>query len=580
MNLQLKSDTCRKYFRSLFDGYGSKPLFIVLAFFLFTLPFASHYHLYYPDEMYYTDGALCMQQEGDYLTPRHWSGAERFNKPILTYYVVLLGHSLFGVSPFSSRILFLLAGSITILLVFFAARIISRNDRTAALSAMIVSSHPTLILSSTRSIPDILLALFLTLSVLGIAGILRFGNKTPVKYLWFFYLGIALAFSVKGLPAVALGGLAWLYLLINPWKKIAFSKVWHWPSIVSSLAVASWWFIVVYCIHGTTFIEGFLGDQVGVRVGSVLLRSLLQFVLASVLMLALFFPWFAFLPWKKGKIGAIFLNADSDQKSYIVLVFVWIIAIVMMSALVAKFYERYLLPVVPAMAILVAIMLDRYDFSRRKVSWVLFRFLNWINLLMVALAILMSVAIGNAVINWVILSVSVCVLFASFSLRKPEPHLPQWITLNILLILFVSTVLTHPISLPGMGEQAKYFLDRREGKLEGPVAFSGDQYHGSRIRLGMGVAVKVDNYPEGTGLENLRAYNYLVVDEKIKDQIDTSFWSCETLTSNWEEIPAGEIFWSLFSGQFDEVRRRNLRNYYWMERKCLNNINKVSNISQ
>ncbi len=580
MNLKHLSKNGYSFIKGCLAKYCNSPIFIVLIFFLLTLPFASRYQLYYPDEMYYTDGAITMQQEGDYLTPRHWSGENRFNKPILTYYVVLLGHTLFGTSPFSSRILFLLAGAFTVLMVFFAARTISRDNNTAALSAMIVSSHPTIILSSTRSIPDILLALFLSLSVLGLAGILRFGNKPPAKYLWFFYLGLALAFSVKGLPALAFGGLAWFYLLFNPWRRIAFKSLLNWPSILVSLAVALWWFIVLYCIHGASFLDGFLGDQVGVRMGSVLLKSLLQLILALVLLLVLFFPWFTFLPWKCGKISTLFSKANSEQKSYFMLVVAWMVAIVLMSAMVTKFYERYLLPVVPAMAVALAMLLVHHDFGRQKASWVFFRLLNWINVLIVALALLISFALGAAIENWLMLAISVCALIFSFSRRNPEPYLPHWITLNVLLILFTSSVLTNPISYPGMGEQAKHFLDSRVEKLVEPVAFSGNQYHGSRIRLGLGLSVKMDNYPEGTGLNVLKDYRYLIVDENIKNQADTSLWSCKTVTSNWEELPANEIFRSLFSGQFNEVRNKNLRNYYWLERRCLNEVDQISKINQ
>jgi 4-amino-4-deoxy-L-arabinose transferase-like glycosyltransferase len=580
MNVRRKLEIAACSKGGFFARLCNAPLAIVLLFFLFTLPFSFHYQLYYPDEMYYTDGALTMQQDGDFLTPKHWSGSSRFNKPILTYYVVLAGHTLFGTSPFSSRIFFLIAGACTVLLVFFAAETINGNKKTALLSAMIAASHPTIILSSTRSIPDILLALFLSLSVLGLAGIIRFGNKVPVKYLWFFYLGLALAFSVKGLPAVALGGLAWLFLLMNPWGRISFRTLWHWPSVLVSLGVAFWWFAAMYSIHGVFFLGGFLGDQVGVRMGSAWLRSLFQFGLALVLVVALFFPWFVFLPWKRKKIAPIFSEFSSGQKSFFILVIIWVVAIVIMSALVTKFYERYLLPVVPAMAIALAMSLVHFDFGRHKMSWILLRLLNGINVLIVALALLISVILGATLLNWVILIISVCVLVLSFSKQRVGQYLPQWVSINVLLILFVSSILTSLISLPGMGEQAKQFIAERHEPITGTVAFSGNQYHGSRIRLGLGLPVRVDNFEEGTGSGHLQHYAYCIVDEKIKNEVDHTNWTCEIMTSTWEKIPAVEIFLSLFTGKFDEVKSNNQRKYYWIERKDLNDIDQVPNVSQ
>jgi 4-amino-4-deoxy-L-arabinose transferase-like glycosyltransferase len=262
-----------------------------MFFLLLVAPFALQYHFFFPDEMYYLDGAIFMQQNHDYLTPTTHSGELRFNKPILSYYLVLLGHKLFGINAFSSRFFFLLAGALTVLLAYCIGKTISNNKHTASLSAMIAASHPILILSSTRSIPDILLALFVTLSALGVAGLIRFGNKAPTKYLWFFYLGLAFAFEVKGLPAAALGGLAFVFLLVSPAEKISIKKLLHWPSLLITIILAFWWFAVMYSLHGNLFIEGFMEDQVGVRFRTFALRFLSQFVLAVLMMAGFFLPW-------------------------------------------------------------------------------------------------------------------------------------------------------------------------------------------------------------------------------------------------------------------------------------------------
>ena len=75
--------------------------YIMLAFVLLVGPFALSFHMHYPDEMYYTDAAVKMVQTGDIQTTYLGSGELRFKKPILTYWFVLAGFELFGVSPFS-----------------------------------------------------------------------------------------------------------------------------------------------------------------------------------------------------------------------------------------------------------------------------------------------------------------------------------------------------------------------------------------------------------------------------------------------------------------------------------------------
>src|SRR5690606_773289 len=115
-----------------------------------------------------------MVQDGDYLTTYLGSGELRFKKPILPYWTVLIGFKIFGISAFSSRLFFLLAGALTVWLAYRIGRLIFADRKIAYLAALIAASHPVLIFSSTRSIPDILLALCITLAALGFAGVLKF----------------------------------------------------------------------------------------------------------------------------------------------------------------------------------------------------------------------------------------------------------------------------------------------------------------------------------------------------------------------------------------------------------------------
>src|SRR5690606_35522140 len=173
----------------------ASPWFIALLFIVLIGPFALDFHMHYPDEMYYSDAAVTMTQNNDYLTTYLGSGELRFNKPILTYWGVLAGFELFGISAFSSRVFFLLAGAWTIILTYKIGKVTFEDRKIALLAGLITASHPVLIFSSTRSIPDVLLALFITLSALGFAGILKHGDQAPKKYLWMLYVGLGLAFE-------------------------------------------------------------------------------------------------------------------------------------------------------------------------------------------------------------------------------------------------------------------------------------------------------------------------------------------------------------------------------------------------
>src|SRR5262245_15975291 len=61
---------------------------LALVFLAALLPSLSQTARYHTDESYYTDAALQMITTGDWITPRTAEGAPRFQKPIVTYWVV------------------------------------------------------------------------------------------------------------------------------------------------------------------------------------------------------------------------------------------------------------------------------------------------------------------------------------------------------------------------------------------------------------------------------------------------------------------------------------------------------------
>lgn len=549
-----------------FNTLMSQPVVLIVAFLLLMGPFALNYHFHYPDEMYYTDGAILMQQNDDYFTPRFNTGEFRFNKPILTYYFVLLGYEIFGVSSFSSRLLFLLAGGGVVGLVFLIGRLISDKKETGLLAALIAGTHPTILLSSSRSIPDILLALFLTLSALGITGLIKYGNRVSSKYLWAFYTGLALAFEVKGLPAVALGGIAWLYLLLNRRTPIRLKTLLHWPSILVSALLAFWWFGVMLVIHRSEFISGFMNDQVGVRFVTALLHSIQQFGLAILLLAALFVPWF-FILVRNGR--STFAKAalfSKPEQSFFAVILIWMVLIVAMGALVTKFYERYLLPVIPVVSVGLAMLLQGIRFEEQRFTRIWNYLLIVINAILVFTAILLAVQLKASFLNWTLILVILLLITGLAVLFKSGGRQAILLALNIWLAFAAFSLVTGFISLPDQSKQVAHFMEKKKLPPSPTVAFVGNQYHGSRIRLGLNSDCYMAAFPEGTTIEQLNDFSCVIADQLVVDQLPSEKYTVEVLTSSWDQIPVGDMLVGLFRGQFDNVYQKNKKCYYWIEK--------------
>ena len=534
------------------------------AFLALVGPFALSFHMHYPDEMYYSDAALKMLQNGDYLTTYLGSGELRFKKPILSYWAVLAGYKIFGITPLASRFFFWIAGAATVGLTYAAAKVALANTKTAGLAALIVASHPILIFSATRSIPDVLLAMTMTLAGLGFAGYLRFGNTTPKKYAWFLYLGLALAFEAKGLPAFALGGLGIAYLLFNPWNRIHLNALFHWPSILVSIFVACFWFIAMYLIHGGTYIDSFLHDQVGTRVGSRIGLILSNGAIALALMIVGFFPWFAF---GFSRLKKVFSELTSEEKAFLGFVVIWVMAILGMSALTSKFYERYLLPVIPMAAIGLAWILAKNGFYERvkSIRWAIGFFLV-LNILVILFGIYLNLQLSGPWLIWTQVVIALLVLGYLIRLFVKGIKLPKALSYSFLLLFFSISIGTFQISLPDQGQQVKNFAHAASLTPDGKIGFIGNLHVSSKIRIGLGKDYDFVDLPRFEFRSALPEYDRLILEDKYLDSIDHQGYEKTLVSTNWDSRHIPDLLLSVGKPTFDSLLREHGKKYYLLEK--------------
>jgi 4-amino-4-deoxy-L-arabinose transferase-like glycosyltransferase len=536
---------------------------VAIAFILLIGPFALDFHMHYPDEMYYTDAAVRMTQNGDYLTTFLGDGELRFKKPILTYWAVLAGFELFGISAFSSRLFFLLSGALTVILVYKIAMVTFGDRKAAVLASLITASHPVVIFSSTRSIPDILLALFITLSALGFAGLLRHGDSSPKKYLWLLYVGLGMAFQVKGLPAVAIGGIGLLYLLINPWKRISIGKLLYLPAIIVGLIIAVFWFVSMYVKYGATYLDSFYGDQVGVRVSIEVNNVISNLVFATLLMVGMFFPWvlFGFKNFKNN-VRLMF----NENRGFFGWILVWVISIILMSAMVTKFYERYLLPVVPLTAVGLTWLLSKTPaLSKSKGITISLYIFGMLNILLLLFALLLNIGLGA---SWYIYLGIVfgfmVVIYLLMSRRRKSSNL-SWLAISIMLLFFNGSLITYQLSLPHQGIQIADFITSKAIPKGSRIAFVGNLHHASKIRIGLGKDYFVTNLSRENYRELLDHYDYLICEEDIKIQLEEASFKAETASLNWDPKLIPELVQGILTDNALDLLEQKGKKYYWVE---------------
>ncbi len=530
-------------------------------------PFALSFHMHYPDEMYYTDAAVKMLQNGDYLTTYLGSGELRFKKPIGTYWAVLAGFKLFGVTAFASRFFFLIAGVATVGLTYCLSRVIFEDKRIASLSCLIMASNPVLIFSATRSIPDVLLVMTLTASAIGFAGMIKFGNRAPDIFLWLLYLSLALAFEIKGLPAAALGLLGLLYLALNPWNRIPVRTLIHLPSLLVGTFIALFWFVAMWDIHGPTYLNSFIEDQVGVRVASRIALIFQNGLTAILLLIAMFIPWVFFAIPRAGIVLTV-KKIWNENPAFFGFIILWTVAILVMGAMTSRFYERYLLPVAPVLAVGLGWLLMRANFEVKlrglRAAAAFFLLLNFILLIF---SLWLNLRLGSHPMVYLQLFLGALLLLYLVRIFSLGQKLPSIISYSILLLFFLISSGTYQISLPDQGSQLSSFVSEHSKKPDTIIGYAGNLHTSSKIRIGLGPRFTLIDLAEENLGQSGAEFSALILEDRLLEKVDTSAYYVQLAAQNWNSRKIPDLIMAAGSHRFDSLLTSTGRKYYWLQKK-------------
>lgn len=293
--------------------------------------------LWNPDEPKYAEVAREMRVLGDYLVP-HLNGDIYAQKPPLFFWLsAALQEAGFGFE--AGRVLAALAATGAMLLTWALARLWFSN-RAAILAAAVLGTTELFAWLGRFGVLDIPLTFLTTLSVYG-----YFRGGRAIVLL---YVGMALAVLTKGpvgiaVPLLAVAAAAAARLPRRP--RGARHALWGVPLMLG--LVALW--VVPACIHGgREYAETILFKQnVGRMVESWSHARPFWYYVPNFA--ANFFPWILLVPpaaiwaWRRGK----------DERPLRALLVWFALGFLFFSALSGK-RERYLLPIFPPMALVVA----------------------------------------------------------------------------------------------------------------------------------------------------------------------------------------------------------------------------------
>ena len=300
-----------------------------------------------------------MFESGDRLTPT-FNGELRVAKPVFLYWLMDRSYRLFGVNEFAARFPSALFGVGLILIHYLF--LVHQRDRTVALfGALMLLLNLEILGLGRMALTDSVLIFFITASLYGFWLGLH-GEGGICRWIWAFYIGMALATLTKGpvgfaVPLiVAAIYLTWTRRWQDYWQK-------GFPLAGMSLFIllATPWYAAMFLVHGDAYASGAKANTIGRFLNPMEGHHGTIFFYLPVLLLG-FFPWSALLPvplyrtlknWYLAR--RAHLQPDAAETSELDLfAALWVVGVFLFFTASSTRLPHYIGPLFPAAALLTA----------------------------------------------------------------------------------------------------------------------------------------------------------------------------------------------------------------------------------
>lgn len=388
-----------------------------------------------------------MMQGGNWLI-LHKHGEIYMNKPPMLMWLIALFSSIgHQVTPLTARLPSAIAAFSSVLVVYYFTRKFF-NQRTAFIAAIILATSQRYFWYGRSAFPDMLFTLFITLALFSF----YLGYKQNKEFYIGMHLSLFFAILTKGpLGIIFVLSIIAVFLTFQRDLKAFKELKWQWGSILIVLITGMG---VVYCLKVgfepfmTTIKREFL-----TRVNKPVNNSE-PFFYYFVTMWADFLPWSLFIPlaaiyaYKKWRVG--------DE--YITFIFCWAALVFTFLCVVKAKHPRYMLPLYPALSILMAALID--DTLKGSVihpSW-LRSSVRWIIFTMTGLTAILLVIVPAYFFNysWVGIFISLIlfliVIQVFFVLRKKNGQVNVYFTICMLTTVIGWGIYVHSLTVHSRNE--------------------------------------------------------------------------------------------------------------------------------
>jgi len=343
---------------------------VIIAFYVYGL---GHLSFVGPDEARYAQVAREMFLRNDFITPT-LGGHLWFEKPALLYWLMIGSYKIFGVSEWSARLGPAICGLVTIFAVFWLGNRMPDAERrmgTGFCSALILATSFGFIAFSRAASFDIVITMTTTWALaLFIASETEPDNKRRKRLLAGFYLFVGLSLLAKGLVGLVIPmGVVGGYFVVRgkaPAREVWTSLLWGLPL---SVVTASIWYGPMFLKHGTHFFNEFIVQHHFARYLSNTYHHPAPIYYYLVILILLALPWTAFVIDGLVHARTWLWKADDSFTRIRTFALVWIVLPLIFFSFSNSKLPGYILPVLPAMALIAGERLSLLLSADRRTRW-------------------------------------------------------------------------------------------------------------------------------------------------------------------------------------------------------------------
>jgi 4-amino-4-deoxy-L-arabinose transferase-like glycosyltransferase len=207
------------------------------------------------NEAYYVETPREMLESGDYVNPS-FNYEPRFNKPVLSYWMVAGLYKLFGVSVAVQRLAIAAAAMVIVGGAFVLARATSPHALAPLLAALGLAAGPRLFMFSRRILVDMAITAMMTLTLVFFALAERYPERRRL-FLTLMYASVGLGVLTKGPIAAVIPMLVFVTYLAMHRELRRLREMMIPAGVFIALAVAAPWYVALYLQHGWMYITEF-----------------------------------------------------------------------------------------------------------------------------------------------------------------------------------------------------------------------------------------------------------------------------------------------------------------------------------